>query len=226
MKVYKYCRPEHNPLNGCRTLMLNSNIYFRNNYKGEGDLINDIYEGRCTGVDRKNNKFTNLRTPDGYMFCTSTKKVTDEYASANFDDGYNSCYCIKDVDAFNKKILEIASRSITFDLLHPNAISFIEGFMSTHNVSELDFFKELTLHTVYGVVKYIKGDMVRINDMFNRTEQLMMANLTKTPDYSAQNEYRLAFAIYHPRTDKYYLAQERGMLIQFDSILDYVEACD
>lgn len=108
MKVYKYCKAEHNPLNSCRTLMLGNNKYFRDNYKGEGDLINDIQEGMSTGIDKSNNRFTNVKMhPDGFIFCTSTQKVTKEYASANFDCGYDSCYCIKNVEVFIKRLQKL-----------------------------------------------------------------------------------------------------------------------
>ena len=49
LKLYKYCKAEHNPLKGGDKLRLGTTIKFSKNYEGEGDFINDKEEGLTTG---------------------------------------------------------------------------------------------------------------------------------------------------------------------------------
>ena len=102
MKLIKYCKKEHNLLDGCNTIQLGTLDYYRNNFKGEQDLINDRNEGVANFLDGQSNYFVNQTMPNCYIFSATLKHFTEEQAKKEFEEGYDSFYGIED-----SKILEV-----------------------------------------------------------------------------------------------------------------------
>lgn len=224
MKLYKYCEMRFNPLNGCDTIMLNSTTYFRRNYDGEADLINDILEGRSIGMDKNNNRFENAQfQPEAYIFCSSIEKMEINSATNKFANGYDSLYCIKNKDKFLAFISKLAGEQFTEQHISPKSLDKIEKVCEEKKISKDEFINGLVLEPHSNPVLYRKGSYVKINDFFNVEEQFRISIFHKPPKYIDQKEYRFAFAIYHPKFNLSFDVSETPLLLKSELIHHYIK---
>jgi hypothetical protein len=231
MKLYKYCKSEHNPLNGCKTLKLNTTSHFRNNYSGKTDYINDDQEGLSTGIDSNNNVFVRTKfAPDSYLFCTSLEKTNCDSVLESFDPNYNSCYCISDAEKFGEQLFKIVEdylkNNLTFENFPPNVIRRIKQYIIERSISFEVFKSELKIEYHLKPIDYSNGSLTPINDFRRVHEQFILSSFCKPLKYSPQKEFRFAFAIYHQKTDASFDITEKEILVEFDNILNFIEACD
>lgn len=231
MKVYKYCRPEHNPLKGNQNIRMGSTKYFRKNYKGESDLINDWSEGMSLSIDSHNNRLVKPISPDAFIFCTSTQKTQVEKVVEPYDASYQSCYCIKDIKAFatelSRHAMNYFQNNLKIENFPSKTITLIEEYMSRQNIDFNIFKEELRLSINHGIVYYVKGQLnAPTEDEMGTLEwKFWVATYFKLEKYQEQSEYRFSITIYHQPTDITFEVINDYILVDFENILDFVESC-
>lgn len=188
MEVVKYCKEEHNLLKNCNSIHLGTYSYFRKNYKGEGDLISDVKEGRGR-IIFQDNVFDNIDlVPESYIFCTCMKLLDSEDVQEHFHEDYNDFYVITSIEAFAELICRNLANNLTIYDIKENYRKHILKF----NINQL---QQLRLGYILDRVQYMKDKSTRIN---NLTELLKFTNFSKDERYASQLEHRCVYYLYHP----------------------------
>lgn len=227
MKVYKYCRPEHNPFNGCKTIMLGNNRTFRENYRGEGDFINDAYEGMSNGRDKNGNVFGDTKlNPDGMIFCTCTELLDWPIVHEFFDKNYTSRYCIKNIEDFSTYFLNEMGKQLQHPYLYKEVIyGHIKPTIQNLGITIEAYFDGMRIEPFQSIVEYKEPKDVQIEKIFDTVEHLKASNFNKLPIYSNQHEYRV-LAVFQNVIDRvFFNSALKYFLVDVPDIMDYVEEC-
>ena len=213
--------------------MLNTPTYFRLNYKGEGDLINDIHEGKIYAHDLNENIIQGLQIPDVHMFCTSKALVDPETVKKGFDAQYQSCYSIKNIYDFEDELRRCFANQFLKRLkyldLNPNLRHEVDYAIDQKGLKFFNLFKShLECNLFSCEIKYTKHLSTPIDDFRNANALIPATCFTKHPQYESQKEYRtiLFFKYKLPFEQvKIFNFVRTGFLITMENILDFVEPC-
>ena len=222
MKLYKYCEEQYNPLNGCKTLRISTTCYFRKNYEGEGDYINDHYEG-LTGVTIPGIRITESKLcADGLIFSTVKEKLDLLVVQRDFSPKYNSCFCINDNLGFHQELTVLVQKQLT-----PENVSLGNAYstINTENLPQASNVHGLISLGFQGPIAYEKDDM-KFDGPLSSDNALILTHCYKAKKFQYQHEYRfLQLAASIEKKLIYDLEDFDYIMVNNSSLLKYYEAC-
>lgn len=187
LPLIKYCKKEFNPFNGCKNLQLGTAQYYRE--MDPSFSIADSQEGMISMHDDKNHiVMENNLGPNCYIFCISTKELSDETAKEQFHTDYDSKYYMNDPDFLATVLGHSLQSQLCLD-------DFSEG---SQQILKQPGFK-LRIRHYFGLVRYYGGSFSRdLSDgSFIIPEDVYVkSHFTKREKYSSDAELRILFVAF------------------------------
>jgi len=219
--LIKFCRPEHNLVNGCYTIQLGTLEYYRDMDQSshladcsegvESVIVRSINTGSCSieaarviapVIDMPHvhvrNLALSLTTPNCYVWCCSRlTEPIDGSAGSRFDPAYNSLFRIDDAGIFAAQVAALLMTYVKLTGFSDEARRLIEGLP----VGE---FGQVALHWHHAEVQYVDQKKSEVVDgqlaPYGEALPVPFRQLfTKPIRYGDDREYRFAFWFQHPR---------------------------
>jgi hypothetical protein len=221
-RLVKYCRPEHSPLNGCTTIRLGTLQYYREldpDFQGIADMsegldtieVNNLKMETATrdarsavgGIlpDMPYIHVSDMRLyqtfPNSYVFCCSIlSKGNQRDRGAEFDPGYTSCYEIKDVPEFARRLAQMLNSTVRIDHFSDAAREQLKQL----SIQEWG----VTVGWYLGPVRYVPHKVSQIENGVLRSyvEEIpikLRSVFVKPQKYENDQEFRMIFLMQHPR---------------------------
>ncbi|MEJ7740464.1 MAG: hypothetical protein WKF97_23855 [Chitinophagaceae bacterium] len=224
VKVYKYCQSMYNPLKGCQTLRLGTTSSFRKNYKGEGDFINDPKEGLADWRDIHRNTFASIQAcPDGYIFCTVTKKLTFDKVHSDFDGTYDDCYAINDIHGFTQELNTLILFQLNYENINPKSWYYSTAF---RNLQLPENKLGISCQSFRRKIFYRKDAKPRMMDNLSADQILALAHFHKPKRFEKQSEYRIFFCAFRWKAGLYLdIRNDNPLYIDTSSLMKYLQNC-
>lgn len=229
-KLIKFCKPEHNILDRCRTIRFGTLEYYRD--LDSSFMISDTSEGMETTLVKSLDKPTasaealaslgaiaNAKTirirdgriqtifPNCYIWCCSRlhEPVTPNQGT-QYDQDYTSCYEITDVRQFSNQLGRILLNNITRTAFRKDARKKIDAF----SIAEMN---ELSIQMVQKDVVYVDEKISSIEEgklssYFPDIPHPYRQLFVKHKEYEKDQEYRIVFIIQHPNHGYFAVQQD------------------
>ena len=190
MNIVKYCKSEHNPLNGCSSIQLGTLKYYR-----EMDptfSIADDEEGLVSFGNESRRIYANaIVSTNTYIFCLSTSILSEQEISSQLDSAYNSAYYVRAVQSLALTLGAALREQLTLDDFEEHSRDVLEqcGGLSAIRIM------------VYKALVAYSDSALEIPDElaenFNPGDiTIYLSNLfTKRKNYKNDEEYRFIFLL-------------------------------
>lgn len=223
MTLIKYCKPEHNLLNGCRTIRFGTLEYYREMDSSfaiadategqESVVINDLDTSTASantlntikpvfGQSLRYVKLKNLilqkTFPNCFIWCCSRDlgEHTEEFGQ-RFDAEYRSSYRIPDGNRFVELLISLLMSNVT-------RADFAQASHDTIDRMTVADWKQVQLRWFHNDVVYVdeKASTITNGELESYANSLpsdVLPLFVKPKRYEDDREHRFVFIFYHPQ---------------------------